>query len=188
MIILIIRAFVFGVVMLTGFAYNLIEETGRMFMPAKYCEDFDVNRNADDEGAFSPPAGKLRKDYAGKCVLVHGIDRCLYAYPVRNWELLIKELRTLPSDDDNIRDLLRHYVGTSTFCDIDKQGRLTIPQESRNYAGLTRDLTCVGMLDLLEIWDRAAHADSISGKDVKALSNYASKLKRERDARTAGGA
>ncbi|MDR1245827.1 MAG: hypothetical protein LBK57_02225 [Clostridiales Family XIII bacterium] len=167
--------------MLTGRAYNSIDDAGRMFMPAKFCEDFDVNKNADDEGDVMPPSGKLRKNYAGRCVIVHGIDRCLYAYPVRNWELLIRDLRTLPSDDDNIRDLLRHYVGTSTFCDIDKQGRLTIPQESRNYAGLARDLACVGMLDVLEIWDRVTHENSISGKDVKALSNYASKLKRERE-------
>jgi MraZ protein len=152
-----------------------------MFMPAKFCEDFDVAGSAAEyDRAAVSASGKLRKNYAGKCVIVHGIDRCLYAYPVRNWELLIKDLRTLPSDDDNIRDLLRHYVGTSAFCDIDKQGRVTIPQEARNYAGLTRDLACVGMLDLLEIWDREAYENSLVGKDVKALSNYASKLKRER--------
>jgi MraZ protein len=150
-------------------------------MPAKFCEDFDVAGSAaEHDRAAVSASGKLRKNYAGRCVIVHGIDRCLYAYPVRDWELLIKDLRTLPSDDDNIRDLLRHYVGTSAFCDIDKQGRVTIPQEARNYAGLTRDLACVGMLDLLEIWDRETYENSLVGKDVKALSNYASKMKRER--------
>jgi MraZ protein len=166
--------------MLSSYAYNSIDEAGRMFMPSKFCEDFDVNRNAEDEDAATPPPGKLRKNYAGRCVIVHGIDPCLYAYPVRNWERLIADLRTLPSDDDNIRDLLRHYVGTSTFCDIDKQGRVTIPQEARNYAGLMRDLACVGMIDVLEIWDRGTYENSISGKNLKALSNYASQLKRAR--------
>jgi MraZ protein len=152
-----------------------------MFMPSKFCEDFDVTGGvAEDARVVAPGSGKLRKNYAGRCVIVHGIDRCLYAYPVQDWELLIEDLRTLPSDDDNIRDLLRHYVGTSAFCDIDKQGRVTIPQEARNYAGLTRDLACVGMLDLLEIWDRETYEHSLVGKDVKALSNYASKLRRER--------
>jgi MraZ protein len=166
--------------MFAGRAYNSIDEAGRMFMPAKYCGDFDVNGSAEDAADRVPQtAGKLRKNYAGRCVIVHGIERCLYAYPVRNWERLIEDLRALPSDDDNIRDLLRHYVGTSEFCDIDKQGRVTIPQEARGYAGLARDLTCVGMIDVLEIWDRETHEKSVSGKDVKALSNYASKLRRE---------
>jgi MraZ protein len=169
--------------MLSSYAYNSIDEAGRMFMPSKFCEDFDVNRGAAEteaaDLAASPP-GKLRKNYAGRCVIVHGIDPCLYAYPVRDWERLIADLRTLPSDDDNIRDLLRHYVGTSTFCDIDKQGRVTIPQEARSYAGLVRDLACVGMIDVLEIWDRRAYEDSIKGKNLKALSNYASQLKRAR--------
>jgi MraZ protein len=151
-----------------------------MFMPAKYCGDFDVNCGAEGTAGDALPAvGKLRKNYAGRCVIVYGIERCLYAYPVQNWERFIADLRTLPSDDDNIRDLLRHYVGAAEFCDIDKQGRVTIPQEARNYAGLTRDLTCVGMLDVLEIWDRETHERSVAGKDVRALSNYASKLKRE---------
>ncbi|MDR2133430.1 MAG: hypothetical protein LBP30_08870 [Clostridiales Family XIII bacterium] len=166
--------------MLLSYAYNSIDETGRMFMPSKFCEDFDVNRSDDDEGAVLPSPGKLRKNYAGRCVIMHGVDRCLYAYPVQNWERLIADLRTLPSDDDNIRDLLRHYVGTSTFCDIDKQGRLTIPQEARNYAGLAKDLACIGMIDMLEIWDRKTYENSVSGKNFKELSNYASKLKRER--------
>jgi MraZ protein len=165
--------------MLTGPAYNSIDEAGRMFMPAKYCGDFDLNRNSDDENLSLPPPSKLRKNYAGRCVILHGADRCLYAYPVQNWEHLIGELRMLPSDDDRVRDLLRHYVGTSTFCDIDKQGRLTIPQESRTYAGLTRELACIGMLDMLEIWDRATHENSVSGKDIKSLSNYVSNLRRE---------
>jgi MraZ protein len=166
--------------MLTSYAYNSIDEAGRMFMPSKFCEDFDVNRYAEtaETPAASLPSGKLRKNYAGRCVILHGIDPCLYAYPVKNWERLIADLRTLPSDDDNIRDLLRHYVGTSTFCDIDKQGRITIPQEARSYAGLARDLACVGMIDLLEIWDRKAYEASIKGKDLKALSNYASEYKR----------
>jgi MraZ protein len=167
--------------MFSGRAYNTIDEAGRMFMPAKYCGDFDVNRSAEDAtGDVLPDAGKLRKNYTGRCVIVCGIEQCLYAYPVRSWERLIAELRALPSDDDNIRDLLRHYVGTSEFCDIDKQGRVTIPQEARAYAGLTRDLTCVGMIDVLEIWDREAHKKSTEGKDVRALSNYASKIRRER--------
>jgi MraZ protein len=165
--------------MLTSRVNNSIDEAGRMFMPAKYCEDFDINGNAQGESAVLPAPSKLRKNYAGRCVIMHSVDRCLYAYPVQEWDRLIADLRMLPGDDDNIRVLLRHYVGSSTFCDIDKQGRLTIPQEARNYAGLVRDLACVGMIEKLEIWDRETYENAMRGKDFKELSNYVSKLKRE---------
>jgi MraZ protein len=152
-----------------------------MFMPAKFCEDFDVNKSAEDAAAVAAPlSGKLRKNYAGRCVIVHGIESCLYAYPVQNWERLIADLHTLPSDDDNIRDLLRHYMGSSTFCDIDKQGRLTIPQEARNYAGLVRELACVGMVDVLEIWDRETYTETMKNKNLKEINNYVSNFKRRR--------
>jgi MraZ protein len=165
--------------MLASNANNSIDDTGRMFMPAKYCGEFDVNRSADDEDIDLSPVGKLRKDYAGKCVIVRGAERYLTVYPVRVWERRVKRLRALPSDDDKVRDWIRHFVGTSTFCDIDKQGRLTIPQELRNYAGLVRELACVGAIETLEIWDRITYENSEASKDFKDISNHVSRLERE---------
>jgi MraZ protein len=149
-----------------------------MFMPSKFCEDFDVNRSADDEEAAVLLSGKLRKNYAGRCVVVHGVDKCLYAYPMRNWERFIADLRMLPSDDESVRDLLRHYMGSANVCDIDKQGRLTVPQDARNYAGLVRDLACVGMVDVLEIWDRTTYDETVRNKDIKVLNNRVSEIRR----------
>jgi MraZ protein len=170
--------------MLVGRVDNSIDDNNRMFMPAKYCEDFDI-RHIDGvpetvgtgAGKEAKP-GKLRKDYEGKCVIVHGIERCLYAFTLTGWEKFISDLAGLPEDDENIRDLLRHYYTSANYCDIDKQGRVTIPPIAREYAGISRELATVGMFKMLEIWDRKAYEQSISGKDVKALSNYASKLKR----------
>jgi MraZ protein len=161
-------------------ANNSIDESGRMFMPAKYCGEFDVNRGPDDdEDAYLSPVGKLRKDYAGKCVVAQGAERYLIVYPARIWKRHVDGLRALPSDDDRVRDWIRHFVGTSAFCDIDKQGRLTIPQELRNYAGLTRELTCVGAIETLEIWDRVTYENSEAGKNFKEIGNYVSKLARD---------
>jgi MraZ protein len=163
-------------------ANNSIDETGRMFMPAKYCGEFDVAGSAEDAGAVDlSPVGKLRKNYAGKCVIVRGAERYLNVYPIRIWERRVNGLRALPSDDDRVRDWIRHFVGTSAFCDIDKQGRLTIPQELRNYAGLMRELACVGAIETLEIWDRVTYEHSEANKDFKDISNYVSKLEREQN-------
>jgi MraZ protein len=151
-----------------------------MFMPSKYCEDFDVYRieGKPETAEKQTKPGKLRKDYEGKCVIVHGAEHCLYAFTLQGWENFIEELNVLPDDDENIRDLLRHYYTSASYCDIDKQGRVTIPPIAREYAGIVRELATVGMNKLVEIWDRKTYERTISGKDVKALSNYASQLKR----------
>ena len=191
--------------MLFGRFDNTIDEYNRMFMPSKYCEDFDVRsittlrahglsegpdsaNDADPDffgtgkgstaGARSvSKPGKLRKNYEGKCVIVHGVDKCLYMFTIEGFEDFIKDLESLPEDDEKIRDLLRHYYTTANYCDIDKQGRVTIPPLARDYAGIVRDLATVGMNNKVEIWDRSTYEEAVSGINAKDLSNYASKLK-----------
>ena len=191
--------------MLFGRFDNTIDEYNRMFMPSKYCEYFDVRlitvseahgpcegpgsaQDADPDffevgkgaaggvrGIGKP--GKLRKNYEGKCVIVHGVDKCLYMFTINGFEEFIKDLESLPEDDEKIRDLLRHYYTTANYCDIDKQGRVTIPPIARDYAGIVKDLATVGMNSKVEIWDRGTYEDAVSGINAKDLSNYASKLK-----------
>ncbi|MDR0569960.1 MAG: hypothetical protein LBG71_01880 [Clostridiales Family XIII bacterium] len=163
--------------MLFGRFDNSIDEYNRMCMPSKYCEDFDLRGPEAWGGAERAKPGKLRKDYEGRCVIVHGVDRCLYAFTLKGFEAFIRDLEALPEDDENIRDLLRHYYTTANYCDIDKQGRVTIPPLAREYAGITRDLATVGMNNKVEIWDRGTYEAAVSGINAKELSNYASKLK-----------
>jgi MraZ protein len=188
--------------MLFGRFDNSIDEYNRMFMPSKYCEDFDVrslsptgnigsieNQNfVENNGAINfgtdgeqgnrgAKSGKLRKNYEGRCVIVHGVDKCLYAFTIKGFEEFIKDLESLPEDDEKIRDLLRHYYTTANYCDIDKQGRVTIPPLAREYAGIVRDLATVGMNNKVEIWDRGTYEEAVSGINAKDLSNYASRLK-----------
>ncbi|GHU50365.1 transcriptional regulator MraZ [Clostridia bacterium] len=165
--------------MLFGRFDNSIDEYNRMFMPSKYCEDFDLRAGelGIETGLSQGKQGKLRKDYEGRCVIVHGVDKCLYAFTQQGFTDFIKELEGLPEDDENIRDLLRHYYTTANYCDIDKQGRVTIPPTAREYAGISKDLATVGMNNKVEIWDRRTYEEAVSGINAKELSNYASKLK-----------
>lgn len=117
--------------MLMGKYQNSIDAKSRMVVPAKY-----------------------REELCGQCVLTRGIDKCLYIYPMLQWEKFMDKLSALPTTDPNARAFVRHFYANAVECDIDKQGRMCIPQELREYANIEKELVTVGLLDKIEVWSR----------------------------------
>ena len=97
---------------------------------------------------------KLREELGYRCVLTRGMDECLYIYPMDTWESLRQKLSALPTTDPGARRLVRHFYADAVECEIDKQGRIVIPQELREYAHIEKDLVTVGLNDKIEIWSR----------------------------------
>ena len=60
----------------------------------------------------------------------------------------------LPQFDPNVLKLKRIYVAAATECPIDKQGRVMIPPELREYAGLQKDVIFAGMVKTIELWSK----------------------------------
>lgn len=141
-----------GAKMLMGKYQNSIDVKGRMIVPAKY-----------------------REELGCRCVLTRGIDKCLYIYPMKQWESFMDKLSKLPTTDPNARAFVRHFYANAVECDIDKQGRMGIPQELREYANIEKELVTVGLLDKIEIWSKNEWADS---ENVIELSpaDFASKM------------
>jgi MraZ protein len=109
---------------------------------------------------------------------MNGIERCLNVYTMKGWDAFISYKSELPVEDEKIRSLIRLQYTTAVECDIDKQGRLTIPPAAKQYAGLERELATAGVGGFIEIWDRESHARKIEEDMQKAveLSNYAAEL------------
>ena len=64
------------------------------------------------------------------------------------------------------RVLVKFYHGSAAELEPDKQGRVVIPQNLREYAGLEKEVTIVGALDHVEMWDKEMH-----DKDVEDISS-----------------
>ena len=103
---------------------------------------------------------KYREELGYRCVLTRGIDKCLYIYPMPQWEKFMEKLSKLPTTDPNARAFVRHFYANAVECDIDKQGRMGIPQELREYAGIEKELVTVGILDKIEIWSKSQWSDA----------------------------
>ena len=138
--------------MLMGKYLNSIDIKFRMIVPAKFRDKLEY-----------------------KCVLTKGIDHCLYIYPMDEWEVLMEKLSSLPMSDPDARAFVRHFYANAVECDIDKQGRITLSQELREWAGIKRDLVTLGLLNRIEIWSIDSWEDT-DNKTELDHSDFAKKM------------
>lgn len=109
----------------------------------------------DEKGRIILPA-KYRDELASGLVMTRGQERCVYVFSQREFEDLHSRIRQAPVTSKASRDYLRLFLSGASDEIPDKQHRVTIPSNLREYAGLGRDLTVIGAGNRAEIWDTAA--------------------------------
>jgi MraZ protein len=112
----------------------------------------------DAKGRTSLPArfrDVLAAQAEARLIVTTGLDACLVAYPLREWEAFEERLARLPSFDPSVAMLKRIYVSGAVECDLDKLGRLLLPNNLREHAGIARELLFAGMGKHIELWDKA---------------------------------
>ena len=109
----------------------------------------------DDKGRIFLPA-KFRDRLAGGLVVTRGQERCLYVFPMDEFVRVAETMNTAPVTSKAVRDYLRVFLSGASDEIPDRQGRLTVPANLREYAGLTRDLTVIGAGSRVELWDTTA--------------------------------
>ena len=128
------------------------------------------NNSIDSKSRVIVPA-KFRDELEGRCIIAKSLDRCLTIYPLAQWEKFVEEkLEILPAGNPQARKLKRHFYSSAAECDVDKQGRLTIPQELKEYAGIEKELITVGSYKTIEVWSREHWEDELD-PDTGELMN-----------------
>ncbi|MDO5673116.1 MAG: division/cell wall cluster transcriptional repressor MraZ [Actinomycetaceae bacterium] len=118
----------------------------------------------DDKGRLILPS-KFRDQLASGLVLTRGQDRCLYAFPALEFEKMYEELRRAPLASKDARDYIRIMLSGASDQIPDRQGRLSIPPQLRQYAGLERDLAVIGAGARIEIWQAQAWQDYVETQE-----------------------
>ncbi|HIU88396.1 MAG TPA: division/cell wall cluster transcriptional repressor MraZ [Candidatus Avilachnospira avistercoris] len=113
----------------------------------------EYNHIIDAKGRLIIPA-KFREELGDSFVVTRGLGSCLSIYPEAAWERMIEKVRELPVTDKRGRDFKRYIVSGAADCELDKMGRILLPQPLRNFAGLNKEVVLVGQIDFIEIWDR----------------------------------
>ena len=139
----------------------------------------EYHPSMDEKGRIAIPV-KLRKAFGeaesvDRLVITHGFDKCIMAFREKDWKSFV-ELKLLPlsQGDPTNRLRMRFLMGGAAECELDKQGRFVIPQYLKEYAGIRRDVTIIGLYDRFEIWSEEEYEHY--KPDGEALVNFAAEL------------
>ena len=113
----------------------------------------EYEHSLDAKGRMIMPA-KLRADIGEKFILSKGLDGCLFAFSIQEWNNFEEKLKSLPLSDKNARSFVRFFLAGATECEIDKQGRFLIPNNLRVIANLEKEAIIIGVGTRLEIWNK----------------------------------
>jgi MraZ protein len=111
----------------------------------------EYTHTLDDKGRLTLPA-KYRVELAVGLVVTRGIDKCLFVFPMPEWQTLSGKLSALPLTDPQAREFQRLIFSGANDTELDKQGRVLLPQYLRDYAGLHGDVIVAGLNTHMEIW------------------------------------
>jgi len=113
----------------------------------------EYQHNIDTKGRMIVPA-KFRDGLGESFVLTRGLDQCLFAYPMEEWKLLEDKLKTLPLTKKDARTFTRFFFSGAVECEVDKQGRINIPQTLRTYSQLEKECIIIGVSNRVEVWSK----------------------------------
>ncbi|HEV2888177.1 MAG TPA: division/cell wall cluster transcriptional repressor MraZ [Jatrophihabitans sp.] len=109
----------------------------------------------DDKGRLALPA-KFRTELEGGLVITKGQERCLFVFPMAEFSRITELLRSAPVTQRNVRDYSRVFFASASHEVPDGQGRITVPSQLREYAGLSKDCVVIGANSRVEVWDAEA--------------------------------
>ena len=109
----------------------------------------------DDKGRLALPA-RFRSDLEGGLVITKGQERCLFVFPMAEFSRITELLRTAPVTQRSVRDYSRVFFASASHEVPDGQGRITVPAQLRDYAGLSKDCVVIGANSRVEVWDAQA--------------------------------
>lgn len=112
----------------------------------------EYKHNLDSKGRLAVPA-KFRGMLDKGAVVTKGLDNCLFLYSKDEWEKMAKKFANLPISQAKARAFSRHMLAGAMDVDFDNQGRITLPEYLRTFAGLQKKAIVAGLFDRLEIWD-----------------------------------
>jgi MraZ protein len=112
----------------------------------------------DVKGRIAVPV-KFRNQLAAGAVLTRGLDNSLFLYPRAEWEAIAGKLAALPLAQANSRAFARLMLAGAWDVEIDKQGRMIVPDYLRQFAKLTKKVIAAGLYNRIEVWDEKTWED-----------------------------
>lgn len=142
--------------MLMGQHHVLMDDKGRVAFPAAL--------RALIDGVGAPEEG-------GRFVLTQSLfDPCLVGQTEAAFAEKAAKIRALPPSTPAVTLYKRFVIATACIVTVDKVGRIGLPKEQREWAGLERECVWLGIEDSVELWNRARYEDLRRATSVADLA------------------
>ena len=113
----------------------------------------EYKHTIDAKKRISLPA-KFRRELGKKAVITRGLDKCLFVYSLEEWKKVAETLSGLSTGQADSRNFGRLLLAGAVDVEIDSLGRILIPDHLRKYAGLTAEVSFLGILRYVQVWDK----------------------------------
>ncbi len=123
----------------------------------------------DSKGRVIIPS-KFREGLGERFIITKGLDQCLFAYSSEEWSNLEAKLKMLPLSSKDARAFVRFFLAGAAECELDKQGRILIPQNLREYASLEKEIYIIGVSTRVEIWAKDRWEEYSSSENLNGDS------------------
>ena len=129
----------------------------------------EFNHTIDAKGRLIIPS-RFRELLGEEFVLTKGLDGCLSIYPMDEWAAFEENLRALPLTNKDARTFSRFFVAGATTCQLDKQGRILVPQTLRQFDGLDKDVVLTCNLIRIEVWSKEKWSENCNYDDMDSIA------------------
>ena len=119
----------------------------------------------DAKGRLIVPK-QFRDQLGTEFMITRGLDGCLFAYPMDEWADFEEKLSKLPLTNKKARTVVRFFAAGAPLCEMDKQGRVLIPENLREFAGMQKEVVVEGSMKRVELWSREKYIDATSADDI----------------------
>jgi len=122
----------------------------------------------DEKGRLLIPA-RMRTEIAGnEVVLTRGVENCLWLFPPEEWKTFSENLVGSTSVfQEKARLIQRRMIAPAQETEIDKAGRIVIPQTLREYADLKKECLILGLKKYMEIWSEVDYQAYLAENEAK---------------------
>jgi MraZ protein len=129
----------------------------------------EFDHTIDDKGRVAVPA-RFREELSEGLILTRGFDKCLQAFPRPVWQSLAQRVSALSMGSEEARQLRRLLFASAAEVEVDRQGRILIPQNLREYAGLAEQVVIAGMDAYFELWSSSRWSEVLERLDTSGSS------------------
>lgn len=134
----------------------------------------EYRHSLDNKGRIIVPA-RFRDELNGSFIITRGLDTCLFGFTMEEWSNQGNKIATLPLTQGDARAFSRLFFSGAAECEMDKQGRVLLPSNLREYAKIDKDVVVIGVSDRFEIWSQEVW-DEYSQKTSESYENIAETL------------